>query len=365
MLSRRHAVLGGSSLIAALASGTLAAGRAVGASANMPATTRANRRVPYGACLNIVPLQRESEYRIALEAYCQQMTPEGGLLWADLRPTRDRFNFEVADKLLAFAEMNEMTVRGHTLAWYGAMPDWTKQIGSAAEAERELTNHIAKVVSRYRGRIKIWNVVNEPIDDAKGAVAGWRPSIWLSRLGVKYIDMAFRLAHEADPSAELVLNEYDIECAAEGFRARRQALLALVRDLLARGVPVHGLGLQGHIRGKYQIDDDGLYNFVTEIKSLGLSVHVTELDVIDNDLPEPPAVRDAIVAARAYDFLNPIFSAMVPSVIATWGITDRYTWMPMWFKRKDGSKNRPLPFDENYRPKPLWSVINYFCQKSA
>jgi endo-1,4-beta-xylanase len=122
------------------------------------------------------------------------------------------------------------------------------------------------------------------------------------------------LAHQADPSAELLLNEYDIECIGASFAARRRALLTLVRDLLARGVPLHGIGLQGHIQGKYQIDKDGLYNFVSEIESLGLSVHVTELDVIDKDFREPFAVRDAMVAARAYDFLNSVFAAARPSV---------------------------------------------------
>ena len=120
--------------------------------------------------------------------------------------------------MLAFADANEMTMRGHTLVWYGAMPSWTKDIGSAAEAERELSIHIERVVSRYRGKIKTWHVVNEPIDDAKGAVAGLRPSIWLQRLGAKYIDTAFRLAHQADPAAELLINEYDIECVGEQFR---------------------------------------------------------------------------------------------------------------------------------------------------
>jgi len=363
MFSRRQTILGGASLTAALASGALPA-KVAGAAHG--SALRSNRRIPYGACVNLDPLLREPEYRGALQTYCQQLTPEYGLVWDYLRPTRDQFNFDFADKVLAFTEANEMTMRGHTLAWYGAMPAWTKEISSGAEAERELTTHIDRVVSRYRGKIKTWNVVNEPIDDAKGSVkegvAGLRPSIWLQHLGPKYIDLAFRLAHQADPSAELLLNEYDVECAGGNFQARRQALLTLVRELLARGVPLHGIGLQGHIQGKYQIDDDGLYDFVSEIGSLGLSVHVTELDVIDKDLPGPISVRDAIVAARAYDFLNPIFAAMRPSVIATWGITDRYTWMPMWNKRKDGLLNRPLPLDEYYRPKPLWWVIDYFCQ---
>jgi len=356
-------MLGGAGLIGALASGTFGVNHAEAASAN--ATSGANRRIPYGACVNLGPLQKEPEYRIALETYCQQLTPEYGLFWDYLRPTRDQFNFDFPDKVLAFAEANEMTMRGHTLVWYAAMPNWTKEISSAAEAERELTTHIERVVSRYRGKIKTWHVVNEPIDEAKGSLGRLRPSIWLQHLGPKYIDIAFGLAHQVDPSAELLLNEYDIECVGEAFLARRQALLTLVRDLLARGVPLHGVGLQGHIPGRYQIDDDGLSNFVAEIKALGLSIHVTELDVIDKDLPAPTTVRDAIVAARAYDFLNSVCAAVRPSVIATWGITDRYTWMPMWNKRKDGRLNRPLPLDEYYRPKPLWSVIDYFCQKTA
>jgi endo-1,4-beta-xylanase len=350
-------MLGSAGALAAVAAGTFGGTAAAG-----PAT---NRRIPYGACVNLTPLQREAQYRVALETYCQQLTPEYGLFWDYLRPTRNQFNFDFADQVLAFAEANEMTMRGHTLVWYAAMPGWTKEIGSTAEAERELATHIDRVVSRYRGKIKTWHVVNEPIDDAKGTLGALRQSVWLQYLGPKYIDIAFHLAHQVDPAAELLLNEYDIECVGDDFLARRRALLTLVRDLLARGVPLHGVGLQGHIAAKYQIDDDGLSEFVAEIKSLGLSVHVTELDVIDRDLPAPTTVRDAVVAARAYDFLNAVCAAARPAAIATWGITDRYTWMPMWYKRKDGLANRPLPLDEAYRPKPLWSVIDYFCQKAA
>jgi endo-1,4-beta-xylanase len=358
-------MLGGASLIGALAGGTFSGLRAPPALAATASAPGALRRIPYCACVNIVPFLKEPEYRIAFETYCQQLTTEYGLFWDYLRPARDQFVFDYADKVLAFADINEMTMRGHTLVWYGAMPDWTKQIASAAEAERELTLHIEKVVGRYRGRIKTWHVVNEPIDDVKDKVAGLRPSIWLQHLGPKYIDLAFRLAHQVDPAAELLLNEFNVESMDESSAPRRQALLGLLRELVARDVPLHGVGLQAHIPGKYQIDEDGLFNFVSEIKSLGLSVHVTELDVIDKDLPGPIAVRDGVVAARAHDFLNVIFAAKRPSAIGTWGITDRYTWVPMWNKRADGLANRPLPLDDHYRPKPLWSVIDYFCQKAS
>ena len=338
---------------------------AVGSAPLALATPTPGRRIPFGACVNEGAFARDVAYRDALTTYCQQVTPEGGLFWAGLRPARDRFDFEFADRVQNFAQANGMTMRGHALVWYAAMPDWTKQIGSAAEAEREMALHIERVVTRYRGKIKTWHVVNEPIGDPTGDVAPLRPSIWLRYLGEDYIEKAFRLAHQCDPDAELLLNEYDVESINAISTPRRQALLRLIHHLLSRGVPLHGVGLQGHIRGRDEIDGDGVRSFVAEVQSLGLSVHVTELDVIDDSLPAPIAARDAIVAARAYDFLNAIFAAARPSVIATWGITDRYTWMPMWYKRKDGQLNRPLPLDESYRPKPLWSVIDYFCQRAA
>jgi len=354
MLSRRRMLTMTASAMGAVA---------VGAATGNKAEAARPRRIPYGACVRVDPLQKELDYRAAIQTYCQQITPEGGLFWGPLRPTRDQFRFENADAVLAFAEANGMTMRGHTLIWYGTMPKWTDDIEGAAEAEHEMTTHIERVVSRYRGKVKTWHVVNEPIDDTKGDVPGLRPNIWLRNLGDRYIDLAFRTAHEVDPAAELVINEYDIECADGTSPKRREVFLKLIRDLVARGVPLHGVGLQGHIKGKYEIDRDGVYGFVSEIRSLGLKAHVTELDVIDYDLPGRIGTRDAIVAARAHDFLEAIFAAARPSVIATWGITDRYTWVPIWYKRRDGLPNRPLPLDDHYQPKPLWNVIDYFCNK--
>jgi endo-1,4-beta-xylanase len=360
MLSRRRALTMTASGFGALGLGALGLGALPRGAA---AAARGPGPIPYGACVRPDPLLAERDYRTLIQTYCQQITPEGGLFWGYMRPARDLYKFDFADNVLAFAEANEMTVRGHTLVWYGSMPDWTKNIRGADEAKRELTTHIEQVVSRYRGKIKTWHVVNEPIDDTKGEMPGLRPSVWLENLGEKYIDLAFHTAHAVDPAAELVINEYDVECAVGTQTKRREAYLKLIRDLVGRGVPLHGVGLQGHINAKYEIDRDGVYDFVTAVRSLGLSVHVTELDVIDDALPGPIAQRDAIVASRAHDFLDAIFVAAKPSVIATWGITDRYTWVPIWYKRRDGMPNRPLPFDADCQPKPLWNVIDYYCNK--
>ena len=353
MLSRRQMLA-----IAGTSAGAVFAPRLVRAALSLPSA-----RIPYGACVRVDALPSDPGYRTALQAYCRQVTPEGDLFWGPLRPARDQFRFEKADALLAFADANGMTMRGHTLIWYGAMPDWTKDIEGAADAEREMTTHIQRVMSHYRGKIKVWHVVNEAIDDAKTGVPGLRPNIWLQNLGETYIEKAFRIAHQVDPTAELLINEYDIECADGTSPNKREALRRLIHSLLDRGVPLNGVGLQGHIKGKYEIDRDGVFNFASEMNSLGLTVHITELDVIDNDLPGPIPVRDAIVATRAHDFIEPIVAAVRPSFIGTWGITDRYTWVPTWYKRKDGMPNRPLPLDENYQRKPLWNVIDYFCSR--
>jgi endo-1,4-beta-xylanase len=360
MLSRRQAFTTAANIVAGLAAGALAPRPAA---AGLMNALLSPSRIPYGACVRPIPLQSEFDYRQALQTYCQQLTPEGGLFWVYLRPTAAQFRFDFADAVLAFAEANGMTMVGHTLVWYGAMPDWTKEIEGAADAERAMTEHIERVVARYRGKIKTWHVVNEPIDDAKGEMPALRPSLWLANLGDKYIDLAFRIAHRVDPAAKLFLNEYDLESLDGTSPKKREALRRLVHGLLDRNVPLHGVGLQGHIRGQYQIDRDGVYDFVAELRALGLAVRVTELDVIDKELPGPIVVRDAVVAARANDFLEPVCAAARPECIATWGITDRHTWVPIWNKRSDGLPNRPLPLDADCRPKPLWNVIDYYCGK--
>lgn len=316
--------------------------------------------IPYGTCIRNAPLFEDPAYRKAVLEYCKVVVSEGSLKWGDLRPDRHTFTFEQADRLMAFAEEHGLEMRGHTLAWYGAMPDWTNEIASPEEARLELTTHIRSVVGRYKGRIKSWDVVNEPLSDFPKPGDLIRESIWQKHLGADYIELALRTAHEADPDVQLVINDYDIEQATDRGRARRKALLDLLRDLIDRGVPLHALGIQGHLKGDIPIDKSGLTSFVAEVKAMGLAILVTELDVIDDALPGPEAERDAAVAACARDFLDAIGAAARPERVLTWGITDQHTWVPIWFSRQDGLPNRPLPLDADFKPKPLMDVIQEF-----
>ncbi len=280
--------------------------------------------------------------------------------WPDVRPSRAEYRFEKADAIVDFARINNIKVRGHTLAWYGGMPAWTEDIGGRAEAERELVTHIESVVGRYRGIIPSWDVVNEPIEDSPKAGKVLRPSVWTKHLGPDYLPIALRAAAGADPLAQLVLNEYDIEFKGPRFSARRRALLQLLRQLRDSGAPLHALGLQAHLFADREIDREGLQSFLSDVKAMGLDILVTELDVVDYELPGDVVERDALVAGTASKFLQAVFEVVRPKVILTWGLSDRYTWVPTYFKREDGMPNRPLPFDAEFKPKPLFAVIEEF-----
>jgi len=345
-------------------SGGLAA-TVAGVVTHLPAARAATKpSIPFGAAVRGGALVDDYDYRMALVERCQLVVGEGGLKWFDLRPSAEEFNFFDADKLFDFAQQNGMKMRGHTLVWYGAMPDWTKSISGASAAEREMAHHIKTVVGHYKGRIPSWDVVNEAIADEPSASDYLRPNVWQSNLGTSYIETAFRHAAASDRGAQLVLNEYDIEFVGDRFKRKREALLRVVRDLRDRDTPIHAVGFQGHLKGELEIDKEGVSSFVTELKAMNVDVLVSELDVVDNLLPADEKARDQAVAAKAADFLGAIFDASRPTAILTWGISDRYTWVPIYFTRDDGKPNRPLPLDRDYRPKPFMKVIEDFTGRT-
>jgi endo-1,4-beta-xylanase len=321
--------------------------------------------IPYGAAVRAGALATDMAYRRAIVANCDIIVPEGEMKWPDIHPARNRFDFQKADALVDFARQHNIEIRGHTLAWYGGMPAWTNEIARPAEAEEELVGHIETVVSRYRGEIPSWDVVNEPLIDWPEDANSLRPSIWTRQLGPDYIPIALRTTARVDPETRLVLNEYDVEYKGDRFAARRKALLQLLRSLRERDVPLHALGLQSHLFGDRTLDRDGLQAFLREVVALELDVLITELDVIDYEFPADIGERDARVAATAQDYLEIVRDVVHPKALLTWGLTDRYTWVPTWFKRRDGLPNRPLPLDADLKPKQLFDVIEGFRRKFA
>lgn len=321
--------------------------------------------IPYGSAIQPDAMRDNADYRAAYIRHCQVIVGEGGFKWPDIRPSRAEFDFSLSDRMMEFARMHGLEMRGHNLVWCEANPDWMRTIGSASEAEREMRLHIERVAGRYKGRIRSWDVVNEPIADKQLTGRDLRPGIWPRYLGEAYIAMALRTTAAVDPAADLILNEYGIEGASEADRRKRETFRRVIRRLKDQGVPLHGIGIQAHLDGTGTIDRDGLSRFAAEMKSLGLKVLITELDVNDRILQGDFATRDAATAKITRDFLTAVGAGARPSLVCTWGLTDGYMWTPDWLKRPDGLPNRMLPLDDQYRPKPMMQAIEQFCRSPA
>ncbi|ABD86240.1 endo-1,4-beta-xylanase [Rhodopseudomonas palustris] len=329
------------------------------------AAIRPRRKIPYGAAVALDDLRGDPRLGAALAGTCSQIVPVSELKWSELRPAPGQFAFEKADALAGFAADNGLAMRGHTLVWYAALPDWTKEIDSEAAAERALREHIETVVSRYRGRIRSWDVVNEVIPDEAHQPTDRRPSLWSRYLGERYIPLAFRIAAEADPKAQLVLNDYDIEFGDPRCRRKRAAFRHLIRQLQDADVPIHAVGLQCHLHGEMAVDRAGLESFVAELHGNGLKCLVTELDVMDQHLPAPVQRRDALVAAQVGELLAAVTAPGPLDALLTWGISDRYSWIPYAAPRADKRPNRPLPLDREFQRKPFMDVIDQFTGREA
>ncbi len=282
---------------------------------------------------------------------------EDVLKWHVTETAPGQFDFSAADRIAAFAQRNDMLMHGHTLVWYAAIPPWVAQIASAAEARAALERHITVEVSRYRGGIWAWDVVNEAIEPDDHREDGYRNSVWLRCLGIDYIDLSFRLARAADPKVPLTLSEYGIEYATTSARRRRQALLVLLRNLRERNTPIDCLALQSHLEPTQVFDRAELTAFLQEVVKLGYQLLLTELDVNDYKVRGDDEDRDVAVAQHATEYLDIVFSVTKPISIATWGLSDRYTWLRQYYKRSDGMPLRPLPLDANCNRKRLWSVL--------
>jgi|LakMenE01Jun11ns_1017448.scaffolds.fasta_scaffold9959247_8 endo-1,4-beta-xylanase len=315
----------------------------------------------YGAAVSQQALE-DRDFRSLLLQQVRSMTPENALKWEVVEPQRGHFDFRQGDALLRLAKRHGLEMRGHTLVWEQQEPAWLQTVASS-DLRTILKAHIERVVGHYRGQLRSWDVINEPLADDG---SGLRRHRWWRALGPEYIDLALEWAHQADPGARLLINEYGLEAQTPAAAVKRRALLALLRDLRRRNVPLHGIGLQAHLQagpdgGRY----DELVGFLKQVQALGLEIQITELDVDDRQLPGDPALRDRLVAAEYDSFLAAVLSNPAVRQVTTWGLSDRYTWLNSQSPRSDGRGQRALPFDEALRAKPAVAVMRERFAKAA
>jgi endo-1,4-beta-xylanase len=314
-----------------------------------------------GCAVNPEKLDAEPDYAKTVADQANIVVPENALKWAALRPSPEQFDFRRADDLMVFALTHDQRVRGHNLCWHEALPAWFATTVNRENAAHFLTQHIATVAGRYSGKIHSWDVVNEAVDVKSGRPDGLRASPWLQLIGPGYIELAFRTARAADSHALLTYNDYGIELDTPEQIDKRGQVLMLVRRLRARGVPIDAVGVQSHLTAGDPMPGSGLIHFVRELRSMGLEVFITEMDVNDRNLPEAVEARDAAVAKVYRDYLTMMLAEPNVNVALTWGITDRYTWLQgAKHGRADGRPERPLPIDYDYQATPA-----FFAERDA
>jgi endo-1,4-beta-xylanase len=283
------------------------------------------------------------------------VTPGNGMKWQVVEPTQGSFDWSEADQLVGFAQANQQLIRGHTLLWHNQLPDWlTAGVANgtitAPQLKQLLYEHIMIEVSRYRGKIWQWDVANEFFLDSDPS--GIDPNnFWIAALGPDIIPQAFRWAHEADPHALLFYNDYNI-AGEDGTNAKSDAVYAWLTEQLAAGVPITGIGNQGHLDTQYGFSGARFQQDLARYAAAGVKVAITEADVrtfVNNAADQVPTDSLAVFA-QPYEYSQMLKAALaVPDVISftVWGFTDSDSWVPGAF----AGEGYAAIYDVNQQPK--------------
>jgi len=300
-------------------------------------------------------------YRDTLVRDFELIIEAAPVLWGVVEWTRSRRDYSKADRIRDFADEHGLLLRGQSLIWHQYVPPWLETaLGHKNPgAEWIMSEHIRKLAGRYAGRMQSWNVVNEAIEPADGRGDGLRDTPLLRTIGPDYIDKAFRAAAEADPKARLDYNEYGLHWAWQSGADRRRHTLKLLERLRARDVPIHGLGLQGHLSPDRDrsFNPRALRSFLGEVTDLGLDILVTELDARDSKLTGSIETRDDIVADAYRRYLDVVLDFDAVTQVSVWGFSDRVSWLTEHDPRADGGLVRGTPYDKDYRKKPAWYAL--------
>jgi endo-1,4-beta-xylanase len=309
-----------------------------------------------------------------IKAQFNSISPANLLKWEAVHPAPDSYNFAPADRYVEFGVENHMFIVGHVLIWHNQTPRWVFQDGQGNPADRNtllarMRAHIFAIVGRYKGKIGGWDVVNEALDEG----GRLRQSPWFKIIGEDYIAKAFAFAHEADPNAQLYYNDYSLENSS-----KRLGAIALIQKLQSQGIPVAGVGLQGHYKLNWpstmQLDQT-----IEAFAQIGVKVNITELDM--DVLPPATSSRAADITMNfaLQAKLNPYINGLPDTVqqnlakryadlfavlvkhrqtvnrVTFWGVTDADSWLNNWPVR--GRTAYPLLFDRNCQPKPAFAAV--------
>ncbi|MET8255835.1 endo-1,4-beta-xylanase [Micromonospora sp. NPDC005197] len=326
-----------------------------------------------GTAVNATALNdaNDPQYRRLAASEFSSVTAENAMKWESLEPTRGTYDWTAADQLVEFAKRNRQAVRGHVLVWHNQLPAWlTSGVADGSISKQELREllrkHITTVVNHYKGKIWQWDVVNEAVSDPWDTPSTLHyKGFWAQNLGPDYIADAFRWARAADPTALLFYNDYNIEAFGSGNPAddKTQFVYDMAKGLRARGVPIDGVGSQGHLGTQYgNFDTLQVTAALKRFAALGLATAFTEVDVRSE-------MTEAVRAGNSAE-INPRlqasaanFSVLMKACLAVrtclsytvWGFSDKYSWVPDWFN--DPPEGLATIYDENYQPKRAYQEL--------
>ena len=334
-----------------------------------------NGKFYIGAALNIDQiLGRDSVSMNIVKKHFSSIVAENCMKSMYIHPTENEFFFDEADQFVAFGEENDMFIIGHCLIWHSQTPPWFFIDEQGNDVSRDvmierMRNHITTIVTRYKGRIKGWDVVNEAILDD----GSWRESKFYQIIGEDFLPMAFEFAHAADPDAELYYNDYN-----EWHTGKREAIVKMVKSMQEKGIRIDAIGMQGHIGMEYPTFEE-YQATINDYTSTGVKVMITEFDI--SALPSPRQNVGANVAdVEAYrQEVNPYTEGLSDSVatawtqrmedyftlflnnqenisrVTMWGVSDGDSWKNDFPMR--GRTDYPLLFDRAHNAKPVVEII--------
>jgi len=297
------------------------------------------------------------------------VTPENIMKAEIIEPSWNNFNFDLADKLVAYAQKNNLKINAHNLIWHSQLPAFMHHMQSADSVKQYFEHHITTVAKRYDGKVYSWDVVNEALNE-DGTL---RKSIFLDKLGDNYIVEAFRLAQKASPNSKLYYNDYNIEQPK-----KRAGTIALIKKIQAAGVRIDGVGIQGHWRAD-NVPMADIEESIKEFSALSIEVMFTELDLGVLRNPWDNATADVSATSKGDSTMNPYANGLPDSVeqiqskayadlfklflkykknvsrVTFWGVNDGQSWLNDWPIR--GRTNYPLLFDRNFQPKPAFDSV--------
>jgi endo-1,4-beta-xylanase len=310
----------------------------------------------------VTPFELDNDaYRQITGDQFSTVTPGNEMKWQVVEPTRGTYDWSGGDRLVAFARAHGQLVRGHTLAWHNQLPTWlTSGVadGSISNAELRdlLRKHVFDEMRHFRGQIWQWDVANEFFTDSNPSRINPN-DFWVAHLGEGILTDVFRWARAADPHALLVYNDYNI-AGEDGSNAKSDAVYAWVKQALADGVPVDGVGDQGHLDTQYGFSGTRMQNDLQRYADLGLKVAVTEADVrtfVNNATEQVPTDHLAEFAQPyEYSLMLRACLAVAPCISFTvWGFGDANSWIPGFFK----GEGYACIYDVNLNPKPAYTTL--------